>query len=214
LRHDQGWGRGMDHASATCRRIVGIEAVLFAEHNLSDATHVRMPILFGHANIDLFNHARKCVEYERLVDNDGRNVYCTQDNILRHMHMPVGLLHGVDNRLFHVSSSVRTANTLVNIFGDSAGGVCLMKIEGYGHLDSIIGEHAARDVYGYVIRYFADAWEANIKGRPVNPGLSVPPNAALDAADENDSGAMKSRVGFHDSVWDTPEDALEGEFQA
>ncbi|HEX4327563.1 MAG TPA: GMC oxidoreductase [Burkholderiales bacterium] len=212
LRHDQGWGRGMDHASATCRRIVGIEAVLFAERNLSDATHVRMPILFGHANIDLFNHARKCVEYERLVDNDGRNVYCTQDNILRHMHMPVGLLHGIDNRLFHISSSVRTANTLLNIFGDTAGGVCLMQIEGYGHLDSIIGEHADRDVYGHLTRYFADAWTANIEGRPVDPGLSVPPNAAQEAAGED--GGMQSRVGFHDSVWETPEDALEGEFEA
>lgn len=214
LRASQGWGRPMDHAQATTRRIVGIEATLFAESNLSEATHLRMPILFGHANIDLFNHARKCVEYERLVDNDGRNVYVTQDNILRHMHMPVGLLHGVDNRLFHISSSVRTANTLVNIFGDSAGGVCLMKIEGYGHLDSIIGQNAARDVYPYVMRYFADAWAANVEGRPVQPELSVPPRAAQEAADADLAQTLKSRVGFHDPVWEAAEDALEGEYQA
>ncbi|HEY4370740.1 MAG TPA: GMC oxidoreductase [Burkholderiales bacterium] len=214
LRASQGWGRAMDHAEATCRRIVGIEATLFAESNLSDATHMRMPILFGHANIDLFNHARKCVEYERLVDNDGRNVYCTQENILRHMHMPVGLLHGVDNRLFHVTSSVRTANTLGSIFGESAGGVCLMKIDGYGHLDSIIGQHAAKDVYPYVLRYFADAWAANLEGRPVNPELSVPPRAAQEAADTELAQTLQSRVGFHDPVWEITEDALEGEYQA
>jgi len=88
-----------------------------------------------------------------------------------------------------------------------------MQIEGYGHLDSIIGAHADRDVYGHLTRYFADAWAANIEGRPVDPGLSVPPNAAQEAAGEP-AGGMQSRVGFHDSVWETPEDALEGEFEA
>ena len=215
LRHDEGWGRGMTHAQATCRRIVGIEATLFAESRLADATHARMPILFGHANIELFNHASKCIEYERLVDVDGRNIYVTQDRILRHLHMPVGLLHGVDNRLFNVASSTRTAETLEGIFGATAGGVALMQIPGYGHLDPIIGENAKQDVYGHITRFFAGAWEANLKCAPVPGSLSVPPRAVPVRGAQATAGtqqALQSRVNFRDSIWDSADDALEAEY--
>ena len=212
-RHDEGWGRGMDHAHATCRRIVGIEATLFAEKCLSDATHARMPILFGHANMDLFNHARKCIEYERLVDVDGRNIYVTQQNILRHLHMPIGLLHGVNNKLFSVSSSTRTAETLEGIFGATAGGVALMQIEGYGHLDPIIGQDAARDVYVHITRFLQGAWDANLTGTSVAGDLSVPPRTppGPNSGPVADT-ALQSRVHFRDSVWESADDALESEY--
>ena len=173
-------------AEVTTRRIMTIEAPLFTQAELSKATFRRMPILFGHANIALFDHARRCVEYERLVDKDGRNVYVTQANIVKNLTMPLCLLHGEQNELFALESSERSAKVIAEFRGDMgvqlvAGGpydysqgATLRTIyrPGLGHLDPIIGL-AAGKTFDKVVHFFNDVFVKTPpppNGSPTKPG--------------------------------------------
>ncbi len=168
-------------AEVTARRIMTIEAPLFRQRNLSKETFRRMPILFGHANIELFDHARRCVEYERLVDKDGRNVYVTQDNIVNNLTMPLCLMHGKDNDLFALESSTRSARLIAGFRGDkgvydaakdaydySKGDrMRTIFLRGLGHLDPIIGSEA-HNTFEQVVKFFDDAFS----GQPPAPDAS------------------------------------------
>ncbi len=159
-------------AEVTTRRIMTIEAPLFKQKHLSKATFRRMPVLFGHANIELFDHARRCIEYERLVDKDGHNVYVTQANMVKNLTMPVCLVHGEENALFAFESSLRSADLITSFRGDFGshntvkntwtydGGATLRTIyvKKSGHLDPIIGDHSG-DVFGKVVEFFNNTFD-------------------------------------------------------
>jgi hypothetical protein len=69
--------RSADDGVATSRRIRFIEAPLFRHENIGPQTLAQMNLLFGDANLRLFAHARRFVDSERLVDEDGTNRYVT-----------------------------------------------------------------------------------------------------------------------------------------
>jgi choline dehydrogenase-like flavoprotein len=166
-------GTAPNQAGATCKRIRGIEAALFSHRNLLPSTHDRMPHWFGHANVDVFAHAAKCIDYERLVDADGLDVYVTENNIRRHLHMPIAFLHGRDNKLFHFSASVQSYNLVKAALGARAR-VHLELMPGYGHLDWLIGRNAYEETYPRVGAFLTAAWAQN-RRPPKNPRRGVPP---------------------------------------
>lgn len=147
-----------DDAVATCKRIRFIEAPLFLHANLNAETHAALNRLFGDANVNLFAHARRFVEFERLVNEDGVNAYVLDGNITAHLSMPVGLLHGRRNELFDVAGAERTRDQLMRLnqaFQSQLDEGGLSICESYGHLDVLIGQNAHRDVFGRITDYFA-----------------------------------------------------------
>lgn len=166
--HVQG---GEDHA-ATCRRIRFIEAPLFKHRNLLDATHAELPLLFGDANVRLFAHAAKCVQSERLVNEDGFYTYVHDANLRRHFALPLVFMHGEDNELFHLESALRSAKqyqrlqphwaalTGQALHGGPAHDMppdtphALLAIPGHGHIDVLIGRHAPQLVFPRLVQVF------------------------------------------------------------
>ena len=60
----------------------------------------------------LVAHARRFVDRERLVDEDGVNRYVTHANLRRHLAFPVQLLHGEANELFDVQGALNSFEAL------------------------------------------------------------------------------------------------------
>lgn len=153
---------GHDDAAATCKRIRFIEAPLFKHENINDATFAAMNLLFGDANLRLFAHARRFVDRERLVDEDGINRYVTDANLREHLALPVQLLHGAENELFDWTSVRRTFAGLRNFHEGWQQAFCRgaegkpapLVIPGYGHLDVLIGQNAWADVFPQVVGFF------------------------------------------------------------
>lgn len=141
---------------ATCRRIRFIEAPLFHHANMSEATVADMNRLFGPANLRLFTHARRFVDQRRLVDEDGLNRYVTDTQLQNHLTFPIQLLHGKRNELFDVRSACRTHDWLRGSPNSFTPEQPLL-IEGYGHLDVLIGKNAAKDVFPDVLAFFNSA---------------------------------------------------------
>jgi len=142
---------------ATCRRLRFIEAPLFLHANLDDETHRALPRLFGNANLHLFAHAARCIEAERLVDHDGRSVYVHDVHMRRHFGLPLAFLHGARNELFDVASARRSAQEHRRLFPEMAARTAAALgrgeddgawvVEGYGHVDVVIGRNAAADIF-------------------------------------------------------------------
>jgi choline dehydrogenase-like flavoprotein len=176
---------------ATCRRIRFIEAPLFLHKNLTPEVHGELPRLFGHANLHLFSHAAKCVDNERLVDSDGRPVYVHDAHMRRHFGLPIAYLHGRRNELFDVASAQRSAIETRRLFPDMAARVDAALqgaskhgawlIAEHGHVDVIIGRHAAQQVFCPMVQFFsqlqtavhterAPAVELRVTARPARNG--------------------------------------------
>jgi hypothetical protein len=194
--------RGDDDAAATCRRIRHIEAPLFLHENINDATFLAMNRLFGDANIRLFAHARRFVEKGKLVDEDGVNVYVTEANIRKHLAFPIQLLHGEKNELFDVDSAKHSYQMLQAIhpdwfeqFAPEAG-----IVEGYGHVDVLIGQDAAADVYPRVSAFFDKAFQADrhqvVAAAPAGWTLRAPRIGPFLGSVRPENGRVAMRLSF------------------
>jgi len=153
---------------ATCRRVRFIEAPLFKHRNLNVATHRQLPLHFGQASVTTFAQAAKCVETERLVDEDGLSIYVTDENVLRYGALPMMFLHGAENELFHPESATRTASFVARLhpdmtrlaaqaLGRKSADTRLDRaawlVPRHGHYDVLIGKQA-RWVYRVISGFF------------------------------------------------------------
>ena len=102
---------------ATCKRMTGMLSRLLKHDQINEKTHEKLGIYFGRANTSLFIHGAKCVEYERLVNADGQNVYVTDENIGKYFRLPMAFLHGRENVLFDYESLTRTLYQLTRVNG-------------------------------------------------------------------------------------------------
>jgi len=109
---------------------------------------------FGWGSISILAHVAKLFEYERLVSADGANVYATDQNLLRHLNLPIGLLHGNRNQVFDPESSRRSFERINRIHW---GGCQLLDVEGdYAHFDCLAGDNADREVFPAISGFFSN----------------------------------------------------------
>lgn len=175
-----------DHA-ATCRRIRFIEAPLFKHRNLAEATHAELPLLFGDANVRLFAHAAKCVQSERLVNEDGFYTYVHDANLRRYFALPIVFMHGEENELFHLESAQRSSKqyqrlqpewaalTGQALHGSAGSGEAgdaphaLFTVPGHGHIDVLIGKRAPQLVYPRLVQTFDRLFAQTSQGPTSEP---------------------------------------------
>jgi hypothetical protein len=158
---------GGEDDCATCRRVRFLEAPLFKHRNLSDETHRELPLHFGKANVRMFAQGAKCVEAERLVDEDGQSIYVNEENVRRFAALPLAFLHGAENELFHPESATRTAKFFAQMqphwatvsaraLGkrSTAADRAAWIVPGYGHYDILVGKDAPSTVYRGIAGFF------------------------------------------------------------
>lgn len=146
--------------STSCKRMTGIFGRSMVHKNLMQETHDKLDLYFGRANVGVFLHGAKCVEYERLVNRDGQNVYINDSNVINYLDMPLMLLHGRDNVLFSKESIRLTKKYLNRVFDRERKKRKLdrfLTVPGYGHFDCTIGKDAHKDIFRPSIDFFNNA---------------------------------------------------------
>lgn len=158
---------------STCKRMSGTISRLLKHSRIKEETHVRLAVYFGRANTSLLVHGGRCVANERLVNADGQNVYVTDENIRQYLHLPVAILHGDENALFHVESAHRTVEQLGRVNPDLKPRVIIAK--GFAHFDCTIG--VGPDMHMQILdpmgHFYGEAWKWN-SGESVDPSLPEP----------------------------------------
>jgi cholesterol oxidase len=140
--HDEGCG------NALCHRATFLYGLLYEHAQLNEPLHANLQELFGVHDIRLFSQLAAMVRAGHVVDAAGEDVYLPH---LDRMNLPLGFIHGSENRCYLPVSTQTTFDLLVERFG--AAQYERHVIPGYGHLDCIFGKNAAVDVYPVIARY-------------------------------------------------------------
>ena len=147
--------------STSCKRMAGALSRLFRHDQLLPITHAKLDQYFGRTNLGVFMHGAKCVEYERLVNANGQNVYTSEDNLQRYLPMPLMLLHGADNVLFDAESCHESWRQLSRGFSqarlDQGHDQQLIAAE-HAHFDCTIGKRAPEVIFNKVVGFFNTAY--------------------------------------------------------
>lgn len=161
--------RKPQHDTTTCKRISGLMSRSYHHDRLSPETHAKLDEYFGRGNLGVFLQGTKCVEYERLVDADGQNVYVSDIAIRNNLQMPLMLMHGGKNALFDPESLSRSEEQLKRILGDGAGLNRYELLPNFGHVDLILGKDAPKHVFPVIGDFFQAAFTAPKLPKPLKP---------------------------------------------
>jgi cholesterol oxidase len=133
-------------------------APLYRHAQLNEATHEALHEMFGIANIRAFEGLGMMTRTGHVLAADGSDAYLPH---LDRMNMPILFIHGAENECFLPESTEQTfravsrANPMIHYSRDV--------IPGYGHIDSIFGKDAARDVYPLILRHFEETARGDTK---------------------------------------------------
>ena len=137
---------------ANCNRSAGVFGRLFEHRNVSQEMLDALGDLIGHANLTTFEQTLQYAFLERLTDQNATNAYVTLDNVRGRFRFPVRFLHGQRNEVFHPDTSVRSRRLLNEV---NPGTADLVPLEGYGHLDPLIGREAHQEVFPSISEFLA-----------------------------------------------------------
>lgn len=133
--------------SRVCRRITFMYGPLYEHEQLNRAVHDAIHELFGVTSLSAFDQLARMVRQGHAVRTDG----ATYLRNLERLAIPITYLHGADNRCFLPESTKATFDLLAKVNGREHYHRTVMP--GYGDIDSIIGKHAARDVYPLILAH-------------------------------------------------------------
>jgi cholesterol oxidase len=134
---------------AVCRWINAIYGCTHRHAQLNDATHRALNEMFGFGNIDSLQHLSLMMRKGLAVTHTGGTDYF--DHPERLAATSLLLLQGSQNYIFHPIGSLKTLQWLQehNPGGDYQREV----LQGYAHLDAIVGTRAAADVYPRITNF-------------------------------------------------------------
>jgi cholesterol oxidase len=154
--------RDKDHefGRAICNRMTAFYGYEWSHHNLDERTHKHIVSLVGPVDANAFRQLYFLLNRERVTTAIGENIYLRQDNIGEYWTFPTMFIHGRNNQVFNVESSVLAAHQLAALrslqnapSGDDRT-VKLAVIDNYGHMDLLFGKNAYSDVFYWITDFF------------------------------------------------------------
>ena len=124
------------------RSVNAIYGSTHRHEQLNEATHDLMGELFGVGDLTALDHIRKIIQHRGAIAEDGSDVYLTHPERLR---LPLLLVHGERNAIFHPEGSLRTLRWLQE--SNDASLYERVVLPGYARLDALIGRNASHDVF-------------------------------------------------------------------
>jgi cholesterol oxidase len=137
--------------SAVCHRVSFLYGLLYEHDQLARQTHDALHELFGIASMHALDHLSRMVRQGHVVAADGTDSYLPH---LDRLAIPIRFVHGENNACF-LPRSTELSLELLSEHNDP-GLYSRRIIPGYGHIDCIFGEHAARDVYPLVLEHLEE----------------------------------------------------------
>ena len=169
--------------------------------NLAPQTLGCFDALNGWVKVRSFAQTIHYVNQGRLTDRSGNGRVLTHERLRERMGFPILLFHGRRNRVFDWRGSLASLRLLQRVRGVTPGpgadsqdgrtttwgddGLKLVRLNGYGHQDCLIGQDAVADVFSHLLAFL---------DRPEAP-------ARLDAAAPARTPAIDFGVPWLGPVW-------------
>ncbi|CEL07038.1 hypothetical protein ASPCAL10204 [Aspergillus calidoustus] len=130
--------------SAACHRTSFSCGLLWNHENLNRQTHDNIDRFFAGTPTRLLEHVTRMGTHGGCLDNE-LHPLITEKNLLRLRGLPIPFISGADNEVFNPETTLGDYELLWRRFGEELYRRFL--VEGYGHLDPIVGKAADADVY-------------------------------------------------------------------
>ncbi|KAL4894560.1 FAD/NAD(P)-binding domain-containing protein [Aspergillus ambiguus] len=130
--------------SPECHRSSFAFGLLWNHKNLNRQTHENIGTFFNGTSTRILEHITQMGMSGSCLDND-RQSLLTDENINRLRDLPILLISGSENEVFKPESTLRDYEMLRRRFGERLYRRFL--VEGYGHIDPVVGRAADGDVY-------------------------------------------------------------------
>ncbi len=133
-------------ANAACHRITTLFGELYKHAQLNQSTHDSLARLFGRVNVAAMKQLTLILLKNQLISAYGEDVYLPY---IERLKLPMIFLSGNKNNCVLPKSTQKT----IDILSDANGAHFYKRFEiaDYGHVDCIIGQNAARDVYPFIL---------------------------------------------------------------
>jgi choline dehydrogenase-like flavoprotein len=142
-----GWTLRHNQRRLNTLRCAGVFGQLFQWSNMDNPELLdALPDLLGQCNLTTYQQTVYYVFARRLTNQAGEDVYVTDKNIRERFTFPVLFIQGDLNDTFDRRGTLDSAKLLKRVHGD-AHPVFRASIEGYGHLDCVVGRDAPVKVY-------------------------------------------------------------------
>ncbi|GKZ48512.1 hypothetical protein AbraIFM66951_000584 [Aspergillus brasiliensis] len=136
--------------STHCHRTTFAFGLCWNHNNLNANTHDNVGQFFADTHTKLLEHVTRMGTYGACMDNELRPLL-TDQNLCNLQGIPILFVSGMVNEVFKPESTLRDYEMLRRRFGEQLYRRFL--VEGYGHLDPVIGKNAAEDVYWRVLEH-------------------------------------------------------------
>ncbi|KAI9679131.1 MAG: hypothetical protein M1822_007341 [Bathelium mastoideum] len=137
-------------ASTACHRTSFGFGLLWNHENLNTQTHNNVHNFFAGTHTTLLKHVVRMGTRGWCLNNDLQPLLIPS-NLQRLQGVPILFISGTDNEVFDPESTLRDYEMLRRQFGEKLYRRFL--VEGYGHLDPVVGKDAASDVYWRVLAH-------------------------------------------------------------
>lgn len=131
-----------------CRWLNGVFGLTHTHDQLNAATHETFPSAFGTGDVTTLQHLALMTRKRRAVNHRGEDVYLP--NVER-LGLPVLFIQGSKNYIFKPTGLDATMSWLRAAHPDSTQLHEVLKLDGYAHLDGLVGRNAATDVFPHII---------------------------------------------------------------
>jgi cholesterol oxidase len=163
---------------ANCNRSAAVFSRLVQHDKVSDSTLDLLGDMIGHTNLTTFEQTAQYAFAERLTDRDACNLYVTDDNVRERFCFPVLFLHGEKNDVFAPETARRSHRLLQDLF-DQMHPSEVQILDGYGHLDPLIGDHANQDVFPRISAFLCGRADVPRAVPPKDPTFHAYPRRPL-----------------------------------
>lgn len=173
----EGHGPPTKTSRGICDRMTLLYGRMWRHENLRSALEDHWEDLVGRAPIEVYQQLYYLIDRERILNDEGRNVYLTEPNIRANWgSIPTLFLHGDESDVFNPQSATRSAFRLDKALREFEAAdaslqlapVYLKRIPGYGHMDPILAKHAHERSYPVIAAFFeaGAAWQQDRTHRP------------------------------------------------
>lgn len=133
-------------ANAVCHRITTLFGELYEHAQLNQATHTTLARLFGRVNVTAMKQLTSILLKHQLIDAHEKDMYLPHIDRLK---LPMTFLSGNKNDCVLPKSTQKT----MELLSEANGAHFYERFEfaHYGHVDCIIGQDAAQDVYPFIL---------------------------------------------------------------
>jgi len=133
--------------NVVCHRISSIFGELYEHSQLNPATHRALARMFGRVNLTAMQQLTAILLKNHLIDAAGNDVYLPHVDKLK---LPMLFISGSNNDCVLPKSTQQTFDLLCSVNDPQL--YSRAEIPAYGHVDCIIGQHAAKDVYPHILK--------------------------------------------------------------